>query len=68
MRDDFKKEQEKTAEMGKALAREWDTLPDEAQRILQLLHKFSGNREKTARELGVSKATLWRHMKKYDIT
>ena len=68
MGDDFKKEQEKTAEMGKALAREWDTLPDEAQRILQLLHKFSGNREKTARELGVSKATLWRHMKKYDIT
>ena len=44
------------------------TLPDEAIQIKELLHKFSGSREKTAQALGISKATLWRHMKKYGIT
>ena len=44
-----------------------DILPDEAVTIRELLHKFSGSREKTAQAMGISKATLWRHMKKYGI-
>ena len=40
---------------------------EDAQRILETLRKHGGNREKTAQELGISKATLWRHMKKYGI-
>ena len=44
-----------------------DTLPNEAVTIRELLHKFSGSREKTAQAMGISKATLWRHMKKYGI-
>ena len=44
-----------------------DILPDEAVKIRELLHKYSGSREKTAQALGISKATLWRHMKKYGI-
>ena len=40
---------------------------EEAERILQTLRRFGGNREKTAKELGISKATLWRHMKKHGI-
>ena len=39
----------------------------EAVRIAELLKKHNGNREKVASELGVSKTTLWRHMKKYGI-
>lgn len=38
-----------------------------ALQILQTLAKYDGSREKTAKELGISKATLWRHMKKYEI-
>lgn len=44
-----------------------NVLPDEAVKIRELLHKFSGSREKTAQAMGISKATLWRHMKKYGI-
>lgn len=40
---------------------------EEAAQILQSLAKHDRNREKTAKELGISKATLWRHMKKYGI-
>lgn len=40
---------------------------EEARRIMDALWKHNGSREKTARELGISKATLWRHMKKYGI-
>lgn len=40
---------------------------EEAQRIADCLNRNEGNREKTAQELGISKATLWRHMKKYGI-
>lgn len=40
---------------------------EEARRIVDILQKYNGNREKTAAELGISKATLWRHMKKYGI-
>ena len=45
----------------------FDTLPDEVLTIRELLHKFRGSREKTAQAMGISKATLWRHMKKYGI-
>lgn len=38
-----------------------------AVEIAQALKKHSGNREKAAAELGISKTTLWRHMKKYGI-
>lgn len=40
---------------------------EEAQHIVQVLQRYGGNREKTAKELGISKATLWRRMKKYGI-
>ena len=40
---------------------------EEARRIMETLCRFGGSREKTAAELGISKATLWRHMKKYGI-
>ncbi len=38
-----------------------------AYEITQLLEKYQGSRERVARELGVSKTTLWRYMKKYGI-
>ncbi|MGM9600031.1 MAG: sigma 54-interacting transcriptional regulator [Faecousia sp.] len=39
----------------------------EALKISQLLSQYGGNREKVAAELGISKTTLWRYMKKYGI-
>lgn len=39
----------------------------EAVHIAELLRKYNGNREKVAAELGISKTTLWRHIKKYGI-
>lgn len=42
-------------------------LPEEAVKIQKTLRRMAGSREKTARELGISKATLWRKMKKYGI-
>lgn len=41
---------------------------EQALEIRRMLEKYDGNREKTAKGLGISKATLWRHMKKYEIT
>lgn len=38
-----------------------------AMEISELLTKYNGNREKVAAELGISKTTLWRYMKKYGI-
>lgn len=38
-----------------------------AVHITELLRKYNGNREKVAAELGVSKTTLWRYIKKYGI-
>jgi len=38
-----------------------------AMELAQLLSKYGGNREKVAQELGISKTTLWRRMKKYGI-
>lgn len=39
----------------------------EALQIRQALSSMGGNRERTANYLGISKATLWRKMKKYGI-
>jgi transcriptional regulator with PAS, ATPase and Fis domain len=38
-----------------------------AAEIAQLLRKHNGNRAQVAEELGVSKTTLWRYIKKYGI-
>lgn len=40
---------------------------EKAVRIEELLKKHSGSRQKVAEELGVSKTTLWRYMKKYGV-
>ncbi|MGI6029083.1 MAG: sigma 54-interacting transcriptional regulator [Candidatus Heteroscillospira sp.] len=40
----------------------------EELRVISALRKCHGDRDETARELGISKTTLWRWMKKYDIT
>ncbi len=40
---------------------------EEAQRIMAALRKNGGNRQWTAEDLGISKATLWRRMKKLGI-
>lgn len=40
---------------------------EEAKAIAAALKKHGGSREKTAGELGISKATLWRKMKKYEM-
>ena len=39
----------------------------EAAKIRQILNNNNGNRQKTAGEMGISTATLWRKMKKYGI-
>ncbi len=49
-----------------------DVLPekvifDEKERIISALEKTGGNRKKAAELLGISIATLWRKMKKYQI-
>lgn len=38
-----------------------------ALKISKLLAEHGGNREKVAAEMGISKTTLWRYMKKYNI-
>jgi transcriptional regulator with PAS, ATPase and Fis domain len=40
----------------------------EAVIISEMLEKHGGNRTLVAEELGISKTTLWRHMKKYGIS
>jgi len=40
---------------------------EHAQEIEDLLRQLGGNRKKVAETLGISKTTLWRHMKKYGI-
>ena len=37
------------------------------EKILRALHQCHGARNKTAQLLGISTATLWRKMKKYDL-
>ena len=38
-----------------------------AVELAELLKRYGGNRQKVADELGISKTTLWRYMKKYGI-
>ena len=38
-----------------------------ARQLYEALQRHEGNRMKTAAELGISKATLWRWMKKYGV-
>lgn len=45
----------------------YDLTAEAAEKIMETLRKYGGNRENTAQELGISKATLWRRMKKYGI-
>ena len=59
-------EQEKESEQTCAGKKE-ALVPIEAIEIKDTLLKQGGNREKTAMELGISKATLWRKMKKYHL-
>lgn len=40
---------------------------EQASWIAEALHKHKGNRDKTAKELGISKTTLWRRMKQFGI-
>jgi PAS domain S-box-containing protein len=40
----------------------------EIQIIKETLQRHNGNRARTAQELGIDKSTLWRKMKKYNIT
>jgi len=39
----------------------------EAEVVKIALRKHDGNRMKVARELGISRATLWRKMKRYSL-
>lgn len=39
----------------------------EARKTVAALKKYGGDRMKAAKELGISKTTLWRRMKKYEI-
>jgi len=40
---------------------------EEAERIHLTLKRHGGNRQATARELGISRSTLWRKTKKYGL-
>jgi transcriptional regulator with PAS, ATPase and Fis domain len=44
---------------------DWPLENAEAETIHKTLEKYSGNRLKTAQELGIDRTTLWRKMKKY---
>ncbi len=41
---------------------------DDRQQIIQCLQQHQGNRNKTARTLGINRTTLWRKMKRYGIS
>ncbi len=41
---------------------------EKAERIAALLKEHNGSREKVAREMGVSKTTLWRYMNKFGLS
>mgnify|MGYP001087736316 CR=1 FL=1 len=54
---------------GKAHCNPEELLADQTKydAFIDTLKKYGGNREQTAKELKVSKSTLWRLMKKYNI-
>lgn len=60
LRDLYHEEQPVLAQQGRYL-------PDEAVKIQITLERMAGSRERTAKALGISKATLWRKMKKYEL-
>jgi PAS domain S-box-containing protein len=41
---------------------------DEANTLRRVLHKHNWHRQKAAQELGIDRTTLWRKMKKYNLT
>lgn len=43
------------------------TLPAEARRIVRALERASGNRERAAQSLGISRSTLWRRIRDFGI-
>ncbi len=42
-------------------------LPGEARRLLRALERAGGNRERAAQSLGISRVTLWRKLKAFDL-
>jgi transcriptional regulator of acetoin/glycerol metabolism len=42
-------------------------LPVRARKIMEALEETGGSRTKAAAKLGISKSTLWRQMKKYEL-
>jgi len=42
-------------------------LPSEARRILRALERAGGNRERAAASLGMSRVTLWRKLKAFEL-
>lgn len=63
----YPRSQERCKTVNEARKDQEEQLPDEAEKIAQMLLKFGGNREETAKALGISKATLWRKRKKYHL-
>lgn len=63
--DSFTKKMDHSASVQ---AQEYDFAAEDARLIVETLRKYGGSREKTAGALGLSKATLWRRMKKYGIS
>ena len=55
------------SEPAPALEESETVMNPKAVALLDLLNRCHGNREKVAAELGISKTTLWRRMKKYGI-
>ena len=65
-------EKEDTVKTGHAVQEKSDAesepWADEREELLaKALKKYGGNRKKTAQELGISKSTLWRWMKRYGL-
>jgi len=44
------------------------TSQDKRKQLLQVLNETNGNKSEAARILGISRVTLWKHLKKYNIT
>lgn len=67
----YPKRQEEDARDGRngqsTQKRQMEPADGEGKRLLEALEKCRGNRMQAARELGISKTTLWRRMKQYGI-